>query len=54
MVRVKFTPSVSVSHGQLHASLQDVPEIVSVEGQDARELTAEHFDKPTSAAPIGS
>ncbi len=37
------TYAVDVGHGQLHASLQDVPEIISMEGQDARELTAEQF-----------
>ncbi|WP_034387201.1 TlyA family RNA methyltransferase [Hellea balneolensis] len=36
--------AVDVGHGQLHASLHDVAEIISMEGQDARELTAEHFD----------
>jgi len=35
--------AVDVGHGQLHASLQSVPEIISMEGQDARELTAAHF-----------
>lgn len=35
--------AVDVGHGQLHASLHDVPEIISMEGQDARELTAAHF-----------
>ena len=39
--------AVDVGHGQLHERLQDVPEIISMEGQDARELTAEHF----AAAP---
>jgi len=38
--------AVDVGHGQLHASLQDVPEIISMEGQDARELTAEQFEVP--------
>jgi len=36
--------AVDVGHGQLHASLKDVPEIISMEGQDARELTAEQFE----------
>ena len=36
--------AVDVGHGQLHASLHDVTEIISMEGQDARELTAAHFD----------
>ena len=35
--------AVDVGHGQLHASLQNVPEITSMEGQDARELTATDF-----------
>ena len=35
--------AVDVGHGQLHASLQDVAEIISMEGQDARTLTAAHF-----------
>ena len=35
--------AVDVGHGQLHASLHDVPEILSMEGQDARELTATDF-----------
>ena len=35
--------AVDVGHGQLHASLHDVPEIISMEGQDARELTATDF-----------
>ncbi len=38
--------AVDVGHGQLHASLHNVPEIISMEGQDARELTAEQFDTP--------
>jgi 23S rRNA (cytidine1920-2'-O)/16S rRNA (cytidine1409-2'-O)-methyltransferase len=36
--------AVDVGHGQLHASLHDVPEIISMEGQDARDLTAANFD----------
>jgi len=36
--------AVDVGHGQLHVSLQDVPEIISMEGQDARALSAESFD----------
>ena len=36
--------AVDVGHGQLHASLHDVPTIISMEGQDARDLTAAHFD----------
>ena len=39
--------AVDVGHGQLHASLHDVPKIISMEGLDARELTATHM----SAAP---
>ncbi|MDB2438270.1 TlyA family RNA methyltransferase [Hellea sp.] len=35
--------AVDVGHGQLHSSLKDVPEIISMEGQDARELTAANF-----------
>lgn len=38
--------AVDVGHGQLHERLQDVPEIISMEGQDARELTAKHFATP--------
>lgn len=38
--------AVDVGHGQLHASLHDVPEIISMEGQDARDLTAQHFTTP--------
>ena len=38
--------AVDVGHGQLHASLRNVPEIISMEGQDARELTSSHFDRP--------
>ena len=37
--------AVDVGHGQLHASLHDVPEIISMESQDARELKASHFDR---------
>ena len=37
--------AVDVGHGQLHSSLQDVPEIISMEGQDARELTSTHFHR---------
>ena len=37
--------AVDVGHGQLHSSLKDVPEIISMEGQDARELTAANFDR---------
>jgi len=36
--------AVDVGHGQLHTSLHDVPTIISMEGQDARDLTAAHFD----------
>ena len=36
--------AVDVGHGQLHSSLHDVAEIISMEGQDARELTAAHLD----------
>lgn len=36
--------AVDVGHGQLHTSLQSVPEIISMEGQDARELTAAHLE----------
>lgn len=38
--------AVDVGHGQLHERLKDVPEIISMEGQDARELTAAHFSAP--------
>ena len=36
--------AVDVGHGQLHASLHDIAEIISMEGQDARELTAAYFE----------
>lgn len=36
--------AVDVGHGQLHKSLHNVSEIISMEGQDARDLTAAHFD----------
>jgi len=38
--------AVDVGHDQLHASLHDVAEIISMEGQDARELTPLHFERP--------
>ena len=38
--------AVDVGHGQLHASLHDVAEIISMEDQDARELTPLHFERP--------
>lgn len=38
--------AVDVGHGQLHASLHDIAEIISMEGQDARDLTAAHFTAP--------
>jgi 23S rRNA (cytidine1920-2'-O)/16S rRNA (cytidine1409-2'-O)-methyltransferase len=38
--------AVDVGHGQLHASLVNVPEIKSMEGQDARSLTVSHFEHP--------
>lgn len=36
--------AVDVGHGQLHASLHDDPKIISMEGQDARELSPMQFD----------
>jgi len=36
--------AVDVGHGQLHVSLQNIPEIISMEGQDARQLAADHFE----------
>lgn len=36
--------AVDVGRDQLHASLQDDPRVVSMEGQDARELSAGMFD----------
>ena len=50
VLRQKGAPkiyAVDVGHGQLHASLHDIAEIISMEGQDARDLTAAHFsEKP--------
>ena len=36
--------AVDVGHGQLHASLHSETKIISMEGQDARTLTAEQFN----------
>ena len=36
--------AVDVGHGQLHPDLHNIPEIMSLEGQDARGLTPKHFD----------
>ena len=36
--------AVDVGRDQLHASLRDDPRVISMEGQDARELTASMFD----------
>jgi len=38
--------AVDVGHGQLHASLHDISEIISMEGTDARDLTSAHFETP--------
>ncbi len=38
--------AVDVGHGQLHASLQGEPRIVSMEGTDARALVPDHFAQP--------
>ena len=38
--------AVDVGHGQLHASLQGDPRIVSMEATDARALVPAHFTKP--------
>ncbi|MDB5568959.1 MAG: hemolysin [Hyphomicrobiales bacterium] len=38
--------AVDVGHGQLHASLLGRPDIVSMEGTDARALEAAHFSAP--------
>lgn len=36
--------AVDVGQGQLHADLHTIPEIISLEGQDARGLTPDHFE----------
>ncbi len=36
--------AVDVGHGQLHSDLQNEPKIISMEGQDARALSARLFD----------
>ena len=36
--------AVDVGHGQLHASLHNHPKIISMEGQDARELSPMEFE----------
>ena len=36
--------AVDVGHGQLHKDLHNIPEIISLEGQDARGLTVDLFD----------
>ena len=41
---VKHIYAVDVGRDQLHASLRDDPRVVSMEGQDARELSAAMFD----------
>ena len=38
--------AVDVGHGQLHPRLKAVPEIISMESRDARNLTAEDFTAP--------
>jgi 23S rRNA (cytidine1920-2'-O)/16S rRNA (cytidine1409-2'-O)-methyltransferase len=38
--------AVDVGHGQLHASLADDPRVVSLEGLDARQLTADQVPEP--------
>lgn len=38
--------AVDVGHGQLHDSLQRDPHVVSLEGLNARDLTAEHIPEP--------
>lgn len=38
--------AVDVGHGQLHAELKDEPKIISMEGQDARALSAASFSSP--------
>ena len=38
--------AVDVGHGQLHRRLQENPVIVSMEGRDARKLTARDFEAP--------
>jgi len=38
--------AVDVGHDQLHARLKDIPEIISMEGFDARNLTQGHFHAP--------
>ena len=37
--------AVDVGHGQLHARLRGDPRVTSLEGQDARTLTAAHLDR---------
>ena len=41
--------AVDAGHGQLHASLQADPRVVSLERLDARMLTPAHFDAPVEA-----
>jgi 23S rRNA (cytidine1920-2'-O)/16S rRNA (cytidine1409-2'-O)-methyltransferase len=41
--------AVDVGHGQLHASLKGDPRVVSLEGCDARALTAATIDEPVDA-----
>lgn len=38
--------AVDVGHGQLHASLQGLPNLRSLEGRDARDLAAGDFSRP--------
>lgn len=41
--------AVDVGHGQLHASLKSEPRVVSMEGRDARSLTAADFARAPAA-----
>ncbi|MGJ0425014.1 TlyA family RNA methyltransferase [Methylocystis sp.] len=44
--------AVDVGHGQLHARLREDPRVTSLEGQDARSLTAEHLTEAPSLIVI--
>lgn len=41
--------AVDVGHNQLHASLRGDPRVVSLEGQDARELSEQQIGEPVTA-----
>jgi 23S rRNA (cytidine1920-2'-O)/16S rRNA (cytidine1409-2'-O)-methyltransferase len=44
--------AIDVGHGQLHARLRGDPRLTSLEGQDARTLTAAHLAEPPSLIVI--